>query len=138
MLIAFANSWLSEGLQICNSDNNQISVYLTQRQFCIWGHSLHLVCHNFPPNVECYCLEEVYSFLCLKIQITLMGGLEDAAEYHISCLCPEGVLAMTSPLPVFSDIAESVSLLTSQNQNFLGTWRSGHACQVQTRRLVLC
>lgn len=101
------------------------------------GYSLHLVCHNFSPNVECYCLEEVYNFFCLKIQITLMGGLEDEAECHISCLCPEGVLAMTSPLPVFSDTVKSVSLLTSWNQDFLGTWRSGHACQVQIRHLVL-
>lgn len=66
-----------------------------------------------------------------------MGGLEDAEEYHISCLCPEGFLATTSPLPVFLAIAKSVSLLTSWNQDFLGTWRGVHACQVQIRHLVL-
>lgn len=30
-----------------------------------------------------------------------MGGLDDATEDHVSCLCPEGFLAMTSPLPAY-------------------------------------
>ena len=39
-----------------------------------------------------------------------MGGLDDATEDHISCLCPEGFLAMTSPLPAYlRDINASVA-----------------------------
>lgn len=39
-----------------------------------------------------------------------MGGLDDATEDHISCLCPEDFLAMTSPLPAcLRDINASVA-----------------------------
>lgn len=39
-----------------------------------------------------------------------MGGLDDATEDHIFCLCPEGFLAMTSPLPAYlRDIDASVA-----------------------------
>jgi len=39
-----------------------------------------------------------------------MGGLDDATEHHISCLCPKGFLAMTSCSPAYlGDINASVA-----------------------------
>lgn len=58
-----------------------------------------------------------------------MGGLDDATEDHISCLCPEGFLAMTSPLPAYvRDINASVAAFLMESglsRNWeIGTYKS--------------